>query len=51
MTEYKRYREIVLEHLPNLVRELLQQEYRHLYIVISLDKERAKVEAWKHGSR
>jgi hypothetical protein len=47
MTEYKRHRDVALEHLPNLVRELLQQEYRHLYIVISIDAEKAKVEAWK----
>jgi hypothetical protein len=47
MTEYKRHRDVALEHLPGLVRELLSQEYHHLYIVIAIDKEKAKVEAWK----
>jgi hypothetical protein len=47
VTTSKKVTNIPLRILPAVVRELLHQEYRRLYIVISLDKEKAKVEAWK----
>jgi hypothetical protein len=46
---YDRHNHVALETLPSLVRQLLDQDYSHLYITISLDKEEARVEAWKYG--